>query len=76
MSVTSVSVTVPNGTGNMGTISIADHVAAAKVVIPVITNVGSANWQQTVGIQGTLLIVAGPGVIQGHVTTVRLCLFS
>ena len=76
MSVTSVSVTVPNGAGGTGTLSIAEYAAGSKVVIPVITNAGSANWQQSAGIQGTLLVVSGPGVIQGHVTTVRLYLFS
>ena len=76
MSVTSVSVTVPNGAGGTGTLSIAEYAAGSKVVIPVITNAGSANWQQSAGIQGTLLVISGPGVIQGHVTTVRLYLFS
>lgn len=73
--ITAVDVIVPNG-DKIGTLDISNHCQGTWAIIPVITNAGSANWQQSIGVQnGNLLVIAGNGVITGYDTTVRLYKF-
>ncbi|HJA81307.1 MAG TPA: helix-turn-helix domain-containing protein [Candidatus Mediterraneibacter intestinipullorum] len=52
------------------------YLSGYKAVIPVLINTSSGNWNISVGIQGNILIAAGPGVISGYETVVRLYRFK
>ena len=75
LSVNSTDITLDNG-NNQVTKNISSQMSGYKAVIPVLINTSSGNWNISVGIQGNILIAAGPGVISGYETVVRLYRFK
>ena len=75
LSVSSTDITLTNG-NNQATKDISSQMSGYKAVIPVLINTTSSNWNISIGIQGNILIAAGPGVISGFETSVRLYRFK
>lgn len=64
-------VTIQNGNGR-GVLDISQYKSGCKVVLPIVSNSSSLQWNISVAVQNNLLIISGPGVVEGYTTEIIL----